>query len=417
MRFVIIGNGPAGMSAIKTIWEREPKARIVLIGDEEVPPYSRILITYYLEGKIDREKVFVYSEELLESPRAEFKYPVKIISVDAKNKYICSSEGERLNYDRLLIASGASPKLPPQPGMHSKCVYTIRNFSDIEEIHNKLAKIRDCVFLGGGMVSLKMVQALNRRGVKVTVVVSGSHIISQRLDKKGAQIIADYLKSKNIQIITNGMAREIINYRNRKLIYLSSGKKLETDMVIVGKGVTPNHNFIDRNQIKINQGIMVDKHLRTSAPDVFAAGDVVESQDLLYQKFRLNPILPNAVKQGRIAALNMMGIKCSYRGNIEMNSIQLFDLPVISIGLVNNQRNQFEEITHYNSYNNNYKRFLFDGDLLVGAVMIGNIKNAGVYYQIIKNKKRIKEKKELLNNKFSLLKYMRVSKGENAYAN
>lgn len=416
MKYVIIGNGPAGMSAVKTILETEPKAQIIIIGDEEVPPYSRILITYYLEGKIDREKVFVYGEELLKSPRVEFKYPVKIVSVDVKNKYIYSSDGERLNYDQLLIASGASPKLPPQPGMHSKCVYTIRRFSDIEEIHNKLVKIKDCVFLGGGMVSLKMVQALKRKGVKVTVVVSGDHIISQRLDKEGAQIVADYLKSKNIQVITNEMAQEIINYRNRKLIYFSSGKKLETDMVIIGKGVTPNYNFIDRNQIKVNQGIIVDEHLRTSAVDVFAAGDVVESQDLLYQKFRLNPILPNAVKQGRIAALNMMGVKCSYRGNIEMNSIQLFDLPIISIGLVNNQSNQFEEITHYNSYNNSYKRLLLDGDLLVGTILIGDIKNAGIYHQIIENKKRIKEKKELLNGKFNLLKYMKIPK-EDIYAN
>lgn len=417
MKYVIIGNGPAGMSAVKTILERESKAQIVLIGDEEVPPYSRILITYYLEGKITKEKIFIYDEKLLKSPCVEFKYPVKITSIDTKNKYIYSLGGERLIYDQLLIASGVSPKVPPQQGMNGKNVYTIRNFSDIEEIYHKIDKIRDCVSLGGGMVSLKMVQALKKRGVKVTVVVSGDHIISQRLDRKSAKIVTDYLKLKNIQVITNETAQSIIDYRDRKLIYLSSGKKIETDMVIVGKGVTPNCNFIDRNQIKVNQGIVVDEYLRTTVPNVFAAGDVAESKDLLSNKFRLNSILPNAVKQGRIAALNMMGIKCSYQGNIEMNSIQLFDLPIISIGLVNNQSNKFEEIAHCNSYNNSYRRFLFDGDLLVGAIMIGDIENAGVYCQIIENKKRIMEKKELLKNEFSLLKYMRVSKGENAYAN
>jgi len=416
MKYVIIGNGPAGMSAVKTILETEPKAQIVLIGDEEVPPYSRILITYYLEGKITKEKIFIYDEKLLKSPRVEFKYPVKIISVDVKKKYIYSSDGKKINYDQLLIASGASPKVPPQQGMNGKNVYTIRNFSDIGEIYHKLGKIKDCVFLGGGMVSLKMDQALKRNGVKVTMVVSGDHIISQRLDKVGAQIVADYLKSKNIQVITNEMAREIINYRNRKLIYFSSGKKIETDMIIVGKGVAPNCNFIDRNQVKINQGIVVDEHLRTSAVDVFAAGDVVESQDLLYQKFRLNPILPNAVKQGRIAALNMIGLKCSYRGNIDMNSIQLFDLPIISIGLVKNKNDQFEEIAHHCSHNNSYKRLLFDGDLLVGVIMIADIRNAGIYHQVIENKKRIKEKKELLNSKFNLLKYMKIPK-EGIYAN
>jgi len=417
MKYVIIGNGPAGMSAVKTILETEPKAQIIIIGDEEVPPYSRILITYYLEGKITKEKIFVYGEELLKSPRVKFKYPVKIVSIDVKNKYICSSEGERLNYDRLLIASGASPKLPSQPGMNSKCVYTIRNFSDIEEIHNKLDKIRDCVFLGGGMVSLKMVQAIKRRGVKVIVAVSGDHIISQRLDIEGAQLVTDYLKSKNIQIITNETAQAIIDYRDRKLIYFNSGKKLETDMVIIGKGVTPNYNFIDIKQIKVNQGIVVDNYFRTSAPDVFAAGDVIESKDLLSNKSHLNSILPNAVKQGRIVALNMIGIKCSYQGDIEMNSIQLFNLPIISIGLVNNQNKKFEEITHYNSYNNSYKRLLFDGDLLVGTIMIGDIKNAGIYHQVIENKKRIIEKKELLNNEFNLLKYIRISKEEDEYAN
>jgi len=416
MKFVIIGNGPAGMSAAKTILEREPKARIVLIGDEEVAPYSRILITYYLEGKPAKEGLFIYTEELLESPRVKLKYPVKIVSVDVKNKYIYSSDGKKINYDQLLIASGASPKVPPQQGMNGKSVYTIRNFSDIEEIYHKLDKIKDCVFLGGGMVSLKVVQSLKRRGVKVTVVVSGVHIISQRLDKKGAQVVADYLKSKNIQIITNETAQTIIDYQDKKLIYFRSGKKLETDMIIIGKGVTPNCNFIDRDQIKVNQGIVVDEHLRTSAVDVFAAGDVVESQDLLYQKFRINPILPNAVKQGRIAALNMMGIKRSYQGNIEMNSIQLFDLPIISIGLAKNQNNQFEEITHHNSYNNTYKRLLFDGNFLVGAIMIGDIKNAGIYHQIIENRKRIRNKKELLNSEFNLFRYITIP-GEDIYAN
>jgi len=402
-KYVIIGNGPAGISALETIVKNEPQSHVIVLGNEEHPPYSRILITYYLEDKIKREKIFIYDrKKLLDQPKIEMKYPVKVKSVDIDSKLVRTEDEEKIEYDKLLIATGASPKIPSGLAIENQeNVFTVRNLEDVDFIKKKIKDIQHCLFIGGGMITLKLAQALKNNGIKVDIAVSGNHIVSQRLDSQSAEVISQYLKSKGIDIYTGENPVKIMQKEhNKKLVLFSSGREIETDMVIIGKGVVANHHFIDHNRIDTGKGILVNQYLQTSCPDIFAAGDVVEIREKRQSITKINQIWPNAVEQGRIAALNMMGEKIAYRGNIEMNALHLFDLPLISIGKITEEEaDDFYVTKRCENGNICFQKFFFKNKELIGLILIGsNHEDAGVFKQFILNNKKISSKRDFFKN-------------------
>ena len=401
-KYVIMGNGPAGVSALETILKNEPQSHVTVLGNEKHSPYSRILIAYYLEDRVKREKIFIYEQkELLDQPSIEMKYPVKVKKVDVDSKYVINENKERIGYDKLLIATGASPKIPGGLSIENQeNVFTVRNLDDVDSIKKSIKDAKHCLFIGGGMITLKLAQALRNNGIKVDIVVSGKHIVSQRLDSQSAEVISQYLKSKGINILTGENPVRIMQKdNNKKLVLFSSRHEIETDMVIIGKGVEANHHFIDQKKIDIGKGILVDQYLRTSCPDIFAAGDVVEIREDNQFGIKTNQIWPNAVEQGRIAALNMMGNKITYRGNIEMNALHLFDLPLVSIGRISEEADDFYVTERCEDDKICFQKFFFRDDKLIGLILIGpNHEDAGVYKQFILNNKKIINKRDFFKN-------------------
>ncbi|MCM8771062.1 MAG: FAD-dependent oxidoreductase, partial [Candidatus Omnitrophica bacterium] len=245
-----------------------------------------------------------------------------------------------------------------------------------------------CV-LGGGLIGLKAAYALKKRGVDVKVVIKSGQVLSQMLDFCGASFVQKKLEENGIDIILGQDAAEIIGNGDIKAVKLDSGKVFAASLVIVGKGVLPNIDLVKDTEIKVNEGIVANEFLQTNIPNIYTAGDVCESFDIVLGSYTVNALWPVAVEQGRIAGLNMMGEKRQYDGSLGMNSIEFFGLPVISLGIYKikeEERHLFEEIKILDEKTNIYKKLIIRGNLLVGAVLVGDIKNSGLFLRLIREK-------------------------------
>ncbi len=394
MKFVISGCGPAGINAALYLDKLLPEPEITLINGEPNPPYSRILTTFYLENKIEEKDLYIYDNDFFKQENVNYYEDVKVVSINKKRKTVKISNGKIIEYDKLLIATGGDPKRPSVTRIDSDKIYTVRTLVDIKKINEKINIGGKCVIMGGGLVSLKMAQALRRRGLDVTILISSQQVLSQVLDQESATIIADQLIKNGIEIKTGIKIIEIKEEKEKLKLKLEFGH-IEADFAVIGKGVSPNVNFIDGTKISVDWGILTDDNLSTEETDIYAAGDVIESYNIAYQCRQLNSIWPDAVLQGITAASNMAGKAIAYSGNINMNAVDIFALPLIALGQVE-ELPELKIFKYENKLKQEYKKLFFAADKLVGAVLIGDIKNAGFLKQLIVNQKLVTNKEELL---------------------
>ena len=384
MQIVIIGSSAAGISAIESIRSKDKKSKIVVISDEKNPLYSRCLISYLLAGTIDGKKIRYRQDDFFKKNKAEAILGVKAKKIDKKE--VVLEDGKKIKFDKLLIATGGSPKMENIPGVDKKGVYPLRTIEHIAQIQSMLGKVKSVAILGGGLIGLRAAYALNNCGKAVSVFVRSPQILSQIIDKGSADIMQRHIEEKGIKIVTGQAAREITGKDAVEGVTLEDGSKYACGLVIIGKGVSANIDIAKEAGIKTHWGFVVDKFLKTSAEDIFAAGDVAESYDIAMEEDSINAIWPVACEQGRIAGLNMLGKNIAYDGTLAMNSIEFFGLPVISIGITKPKKDIYQEIIRQDVPRKIYKKIVLKGDVIVGAVFVNSVDTIGVIGILIKNK-------------------------------
>ncbi len=383
MRYVIVGASAAGISAAETIRQRNRAAEIVVISDEKLV-YSRPLHSYYLAGDMDEEKVLLRPRDYF---AREGITPVfgRAVALDAAKCQVQMEKGPPVSYDKLLIAAGASPRFPKAEGIKRDGVFGLRHLSDVAGMLSRLPQVQKAVVLGAGLVGLKAAAALQKRGVEVTMLVESPHVLSQMLDSVSAQVFRELFEQHGIPVVTGARPAAILGNGRIKGVQIASGEAFPCQLVVVGKGVDPNLELAQGTPIKVGYGILVDNHLKSSVENIYAAGDVAEAPDIVRGEPWINALWPCAVEQGRVAALSMMGEETNYRGSLRMNSVQFFDVPVISAGLAvltpgplgarpGEHDDTIEDWPSPGAYR---KVFLKDGTI-VGFVVIGDIERAGL---------------------------------------
>jgi len=378
--YLIIGNSIAGIKAAETLRSVDPSGKITIISDEKYPVYSKVLLTDYIAGKIPKSALFLRPKNFYKSNRINILYNCTAEEVfPDKHKVLIkkreSSTGRvkyfYMSYKKLLVATGASPKFPDIPGIDLPNVFGFRTLDDAENIIEKLKTAKNIVLVGGGLVNCKIASALSeKKNLKITIVVSSDRLLSQMLDEVGSKIILSKAKEKGINVKFNTDVVEIIGsnltgktnrykkQQNLQAVKLSDGKFLPADIVVVGKGVKPNIEMFSKTKLKINRGIITDSRMQTNLSDIFAAGDVAETYDFVYSKYRVNAMWPNAVRQAEIAALNMSGNNVEYKGSFNMNAGDFFGVSAISFGIIKNEENKLkEEIIEHRGF---YEKILFD---------------------------------------------------------
>jgi NAD(P)H-nitrite reductase large subunit len=422
MNYIIIGNSAAAIGAVEAIRRNDKDGSVIIISDEPHHVYSRPLISYLLAGHTKEDKMYYRDENFYKENNVETIFNKRVIGVDVKKKQvIIEGQGakvkkqERIEYGKLLIATGGTPFVPPIKGKDRKNVYTFTKWSDAEEILKVSKKVKKAVVIGAGMIGLKAIEGLNAIGIDVTVVELAPEVLSRALDKDASRIVQRKMEEAGIEVITNNEVVEISGKGNVATgIVLRDKKKIKCDLVIVAIGVIPNTGFIKESGIKINRGIVVDERMETNVKGVYAAGDVVEALNMLTNEKMPIPIWPLAYRQGSIAGDNMSGGSQVYKGGFPMNSIEFPGAPTISLGIIDPRGDGYESLIKNDSKNGNYKRIIIKGEKIVGAILVGDdVDRAGILTGLIKNGTPVTSfKDKLLDRNFGFVHMPREHRRE-----
>lgn len=399
MNIVIIGSSAAGLSCLDTLCKISPQIKITIISAEKYSPYSRCLLTNYLGNTMTENELLIRSPSDYPS-EIKFIQGQRVERIDVQKKTVCLSDGKELEYDKLLIAVGADA-VKPKYYDEDKRVFVLRYLDDAKKIA-KAAKGR-AVVLGGGFVGIKTAHGLLERNIKTDMVISSPHPLAMVLDESSARYIEKDLTEMGIVIHTNDDVADIGLHNNKLKVYLNSGQELETDVVVVGKGIKPSVDLARAAGIKVNEGIAVNDYLETSAPDVFAAGDCCETIDLARNMCQIIGIWPAAVEQGYFAALNMAGIRSHYFGTIGMNSLKTKYFHLISAGILKGEQG----LSVYEKYipsRKQFRKIVFRGNVPVGMAFYNCPEEAGLFVNLIKKAMPLKaDPEDVVNGDINII--------------
>ncbi|KPK86436.1 MAG: hypothetical protein AMJ81_01270 [Phycisphaerae bacterium SM23_33] len=396
MKVVIIGNHAAGLSAAETLRKLDSACQITVISNEKVPPYSRCLIPYLVSGEKTVEDILFKPVSFYEDNRIDAMLGCEVVRVLPKEKQVLLDSGERVAYEALIVAAGGTCSMPNIPGIEKQGVFGFRTLADAERIAEYCDGVDTAVVLGGGLVGLKAAVALNERGKQVTVAVGSPNVLSQIVAEPEAQVFEEHLTRLGIEIFTRTNPAKVLGDEKVSGIETTEGRKIEAQLVIVGKGVRANTQLVKGTDIQAEHGILIDEHSRTSVPDVYAAGDVTQSPDTVRGETWTNALWPHAIEEGRVAAENVMGRDTVLGGRTSMNSLVLGGLSLITSGLTGAREKLegAEEITRKGPGKTDCKRFIFQGNRLVGFALVGKVDNAGVLGSLVKKRVDVAQAKE-----------------------
>jgi NAD(P)H-nitrite reductase large subunit len=387
MNYVIIGNSVAAVSAIRGIRNVDPKGNISVISREKHVAYGRPLISYLLGGLVTEKRMAYLPEDFYERNRVNLLLNNEVVGVNTDKKQVKLAGGDTIPYDRLLIATGGDPFVPPIEGLAGKeKVFTFTTWDDANNLKGIAYDIGRVVVIGGGLIGLKAAEGLHLLGKQITIVELADRILSNAFDRPAGRIVAKKMKANGIDVITEDTVLRIEGEGAEiNGVTLKSGDFIPCDTVIVAIGVRPAAGFLKGSKVEVNRGVVVDDRMETRVSGVFAAGDVAEARDFFSGQKNPMPIWPDAYIQGDIAGVVMAGGEKSYKGGVAMNSLELFKVPTISMGISNPvDPKEFEILTYQDLGNYQYRKIIIKGNLLVGAVLVGNVERAGIFAGLIR---------------------------------
>jgi len=402
MNYVIIGNGVAAIGAVESVREIDKTGSITMISAEPYKAYGRPLIADLLSGKIAEKDIYYRSDDFYASHKVRLLLGQRAAAIEVEKKRMVLEGGGAVSFDRLLIATGGIPFVPPIKGNAGGGVYTFTTLDDARQLGQIVGKVERVVVIGGGLIGLKAAESLHDRGIKVTVVELADRILSSAFDRQAGDIVEKRLREVGIDIILENSVKEVVRVKGRlRGVILNDGKRIECEAVVIAIGVVPNKAIVEGTGIMTNRGILTDEYLQTSVPGIYAAGDVAEAPDLLLGQKRVTPIWPNAYLQGRCAGLNMAGAKKVYRGGMAMNALEFYGVPTVSMGLSNPPAEGYVVRTVFEPDRNLYRKIVLKDHRLMGAVLVGQIDRAGLLTGLMAGRTNVESiEEELLTDGF-----------------
>jgi NAD(P)H-nitrite reductase large subunit len=376
-RHLIIGGGPAAINAIETIRDFDAGAsQITLVCDE--PAYSRMVLPYYLANQIPEQQVFTADDAYYNTLKVDRVIGQRVTKVDPQGKQVTLASGQTLPFDNLLIATGASPTIPPVSGADLPGVYPLWTLAHTWAVLKATSAIAqpEVAFVGAGFIGFIVLNAMYKRRWKLKVVEIADQVLPRMLDRQGARHVETWLGKKGVALHLGTTVKEIAAAGNRKRVTLGDGSTLEADLVIFATGIRPNLDLAQGSGIQTDQGIVVNDRMQTNFPFIYAAGDVAQGPDLLSDQSAVHAIQPTAVDHGRIAGANMAGQNVRYPGSLLINILDACGLQCASFGRWGD--GTADAMTMNNPDRPIYRRLLWTGDQITGAIFLGPANDLGM---------------------------------------
>ncbi|MDO9291770.1 MAG: FAD-dependent oxidoreductase [Hydrogenophaga sp.] len=416
---VILGAGPAGVIAAETIRKHAPHDRITVIGDENEAPYSRMAIPYLLIGKVGEEGTHLrHTAGHFEALNIKVLRGVRAKQLDSANRSIGLSDGNTLHFDKLLIATGSSPATPPIPGIDGPGVHSCWTLADARAIANLAKPGAKVLQMGAGFIGCIIMESLQQRGVELSVVEMGDRMVPRMMGPTAGGMIKDWCQKKGVKVFTGarveaiergdgaepgllGKIAQVVGIgsstaSNGKMqVRLSTGDRLEADLVISATGVKPNIGFLENSGVRCLVGVLTDEHLQTNVPGIYAAGDCAEAFDKVSGKTIVSAIQPNAAEQARVAALNMVGQSAELKGVTQINVLDTLGMISTSFGNWEGlPGGEHVELTDEKS--GRHLSLQFKDDLMVGCNSVGWTDHVGVMRGLVEGQVHLGEWKDTL---------------------
>lgn len=374
--YVIIGNSTAAINCVEAIRTADKAGKITVISDETHHTYGRPLISYLLCGRTDLQRMKYRPDDWYEVNNAEKKFGVKAVRISPDEKFVLLNTGEKIPYDKLLVATGSRPFIPPMPGLDEiEEKYFFMTLDDALAMERDFDKTDDVLIVGAGLIGLKCLEGILDRVKSVSVVDMANRVLPSILDETGSAIVQKSLEARGVKFFLSDSAAQ---FKERTAV-LKSGKEVRFTKLVLAVGVRPNIELVKEAGGVCDRGIRTDNTQLTSLSDVYAAGDCTTSHDIAADTDRILALLPNAAYQGKTAGLNMAGEKSVFDNAVPMNAMGLFELHMITAGV-------YEGESYEEREGDNYKKLFYKDNLLKGFILIGNIERAGIYTSLLRNK-------------------------------
>ena len=399
MRYLILGNSAAGLTAVDAIRERDRDGAITVVSKEPEPAYSRVALPYVLSREKQLPQVTLQGPEYYQANHADLIAGVGASAVDTDARTVTLDDGRSLPYDRLLIATGSASRVPPIAGIGDAGVCYHWTLADTRKIEEQMEGARSCFVIGAGFISLLTVSALVKvADLKYTVVEIADQVMPQLLDAEGGRALERAMWEKGTDLLLGEQVAGIERSKSGYGVTLKGGKTYDADMIVCGAGVRPNVDFLAGSGIEVARGVLVNERQETSAPGVYAAGDCAEGFDFLSGERAVHAIWPTAIDQGRVAGANMAGDSRTYPGSLSWNVTELFGLSSASVGEFR-EREGCEPIVFHNPSANVYRKLLLEDGRIVGAVVIGraeHVQDLGVVQAMIRRRTDVSRWRHML---------------------
>lgn len=374
-KIVIIGNSAAAVGCVEGVRSVDKNSEIVLIASEKYHTYSRPLISYLLYGKTDEQRMKYRPDSFYSDNMVDTMLGKTAVSVDPKGHTVKLESGEVISYDKLMVATGSSPFVPPMKGLDKvEKKFTFMTLDDAHALDKAISAESRVLVIGAGLIGLKCVEGIADKVKEIAVVDMADRILPSVLDAEGAELVQKSIEKHGVKFYLNDSAAELEPNKAK----LKSGAEVDFDVLVVAVGVRPNIALLKDAGAECGRAIKTDNKCQTSLKDIYAGGDCTESYDITIGAERVLALLPNAYMQGNTAGVNMAGGEQLYENAIPMNAMGMFGYHMITAG-------SYDGNVYTEKEGENYKKLFYKDNRLMGYIMIGDIKRAGIYTALIKN--------------------------------
>jgi len=377
--YLIIGNGVAGNTAAENIRKHDPEGKIVIFSQESRPFYYVPALPSFLAGEKAADQITLHQQSWYDQRRIDLYLDTRVTQIDAAQKFVETDQGQRFPFDKLLLATGGTSFVPPMKGADSAGVFTLRTLADADRIKEAAAGAKTVVLIGGGLLGLEAGNGLRQLGLKIIVVEFFPRLLPRQMDAAGAAILARQLEDMGFSFYLGAKTQAIAPGPEGLTVNLESGEKLKGDLVLISAGVRPDLSLAQALGLDIDKGVKVDDTMKTSRDGIYAAGDLIEHRGRFYG------IWPAAMEQGKVAGAVMAGQAAKYDGTLPSNVLKVAGIDLMAAGDIDAD-GKLEAIVHHNEAHKTYRKLVIQDNLLVGAILLGDIRGSAEIQAAIRNK-------------------------------